>query len=205
MLGESIPVRRGTEGWQWAVAHIVPNAALFEVGQSVVLTVDADRRLQLSMGHTACHLASLALNAALADFWSKDVRLDALGRPDFDGLTNQSSRILEAGARDEFRLGKSLRKKGFDSARLLESLPEVEAAVNQRLADWVGTAAPVRIVAEGRTIVDMRKWECDLPEGKASIACGGTHVTSLAELGAVTVALSADDPELLLMETSVTR
>lgn len=202
LLGPSIPVRRGTEGWEWAVAHVVADAGQFEPGQSVLLTVDAERRLGLSIGHTACHLASLALDAALASFWSKDVRSDALGYPDFEGAANQSSRIHEGGALDEYRLGKSLRKKGFDSARLLESLPEVQEAVNRRLDDWISTAATVNVAVEGPSITDMRRWECALPEGTASIPCGGTHVTSLAELGAVSVTLSAADPQLLVMETS---
>ncbi|WP_293699349.1 hypothetical protein [uncultured Agrococcus sp.] len=202
LLGESIPVKRGTEGWAWAIAHIVHDATRFTVGHRADLRVEADRRQALSIGHTACHLASLALNAALAGYWSKDARPDALGRPDFDGTANQRSRILASGARDEFRLGKSLRKKGFDTARLPASLPELQGAVNRRLDAWIATAAAVRITTEGPNITDLRKWVCELPEGTASIACGGTHVTSLTELGAVSVTLTAEDPQLLVMETS---
>ncbi|HIY67673.1 MAG TPA: hypothetical protein H9830_15515 [Candidatus Agrococcus pullicola] len=204
LLASNIPVKRGAEGWEWAVAHIVRDAERFTVGQRVHLSVDAGRRHALSVGHTACHLASLALNAALQDYWSKDARFDALGRPDFDGTANQRSRIVASGARDEFRLGKSLRKKGFDTARLLDSLPELQGAVNRRLDAWIATAAAVRITTEGPRITDVRRWECELPEGTASIACGGTHVTSLAELGSVSVTLTADDPQLLVMETSAT-
>ncbi|MGO3846199.1 hypothetical protein [Agrococcus casei] len=204
-LGSSIPVKRGTEGWEWAVAHVLDAAPVVTEGDAVQLEVDTERRDALSAGHTACHLASLALDAALAEFWSKETRSDPLGNPDFESAANQTSFIELDGAADEYRMGKSLRKKGVDVAGIVEALPTIADAVNAQLADWVAADAPVRIEAEGDTITDMRRWVCDLPEGSASFPCGGTHVTSTGALGAVTVTLEAPDPQTLVMRTSVSR
>src|SRR5690606_31481098 len=117
-VGSGIPVKRGAEGWTWLVGHRLATAetpAWLVRGASVSMEVDAERRAGLSRGHTACHLASLALDLAVADLWRKDPGTDALGSPDFESRANQSSRITEDGSLDEYRLGKSLRKAGFDT------------------------------------------------------------------------------------------
>ena len=90
----------------------------------VELVVDADYRTRLSVGHTACHLASLALNRAVADRWKKEVRADGLGAPDFDGTAIDVSLIVENGSVDTYRLGKSLRKRGFVTEGIAEALPD---------------------------------------------------------------------------------
>ncbi|WP_223171049.1 hypothetical protein [Microbacterium sp. NIBRBAC000506063] len=126
-VGAAIPVKRGAEGWTWLVGHRVSDAGAHWLapGTDVELAVDAERRAALSRGHTACHLASLALDAALADLWRKDPGTDPLGAPDFEGRANQTSFIHEDGAVDEYRLGKSLRKAGFDTEGLAASLGSV--------------------------------------------------------------------------------
>lgn len=187
LLGRDVPVRTGTEGWTFVVAHIVADAGL-AVGDTVDVVVDRAHRAALSAGHTACHLASLALDAALADAWRKPVVLDALGAPAFDALAIQESRILENGSRDVYRIGKSLRRKGFDPEALHDTKALAER-VNARLAEWVAEGAPVRIDRDGPALADRRTWVCTLREGEARIPCGGTHVASLAELETVTVAL----------------
>ncbi|MDQ4212370.1 hypothetical protein [Microbacterium capsulatum] len=202
-VGAEIPVRRGAEGWTWLVGHrveAVPSA--FAAGALVEAIVDAGRRAGLSRGHTACHLASLALDLAVADLWRKDPGSDALGTPDFEGRANQSSFIHEDGAVDEYRLGKSLRKAGFDTEGFAATLADREERINAQLAAWVASAAPSRIDVEGETIVDRRRWVCALPEGTASILCGGTHATSLAEFASIHVALDLSDPQLLVMTTT---
>lgn len=205
-VGGGIPVKRGTEGWTWFVGHRVDGAAPAElvVGTPVAISVDAARRAGLSRGHTACHLASLALDLAVADLWRKDPGEDALGTPDFEGRANQSSRIHEDGAVDEYRLGKSLRRAGFDTESFAASLAEREQRINAQLAAWIATGARSRIEAEGPTVVDRRRWHCELPEGEAVILCGGTHVDSLAEFTSITVSLDLSDPQLLVMTTSAT-
>lgn len=203
-VGTDIPVKRGGEGWTWLVGHRLAADApeWLAQGVRVRLAVDADHRAALSRGHTACHLASLALDLALADLWRKDPGADALGNPDFEGRANQSSRIHENGAVDEYRLGKSLRKAGFDTETFAATLAEREAAINAQLSAWVSSGASSRIVVDGPTIVDRRRWECELPEGTASILCGGTHAASLAEFSSISVSLDLSDPQLLVMTTT---
>lgn len=202
-LGIDIPVKRGSDGWTWLVGHPLDGDApewLTEDAR-VELSVDVPRRAGLSRGHTACHLASLALDLALADLWRKDPGADALGNPDFEAKANQSSRIHEDGAVDEYRLGKSLRRAGFDTETFASTLADREAAINTHLAAWVGSGASSRVVAEGPTIVDRRSWHCELPDGTAEILCGGTHVSSLGEFVSITVSLDLTDPQLLVMTT----
>lgn len=205
-VGSDIPVKRGAEGWTWLVGHRIQGAAPASLasGAPVALSVDAARRAGLSRGHTACHLASLALDLALADLWRKEPGEDALGNPDFEGRANQSSRIHEDGAVDEYRLGKSLRRAGFDTETFAATLADREARVNDQLAAWVVSAAASRIETDGATIVDRRRWHCELPEGEAVILCGGTHVASLAEFASITVTLDLSDPQLLVMTTTAT-
>ena len=205
-VGADIPVKRGAEGWTWLVGHRIDGdvGASFAEGVAVRLAVDAAHRAGLSRGHTACHLASLALDLAVADLWRKDPGADALGNPDFEARANQSSRIHEDGSVDEYRLGKSLRRAGFDTETFAATLGERELAINAQLSSWVASAATSRIVTEGPTIVDRRRWHCALPEGEAVILCGGTHVASLAEFASISVALDLSDPQLLVMTTTVT-
>ncbi|WP_349902064.1 alanyl-tRNA editing protein [Parafrigoribacterium humi] len=202
-LGVDIPVRKGTEGWAFLVAHII-DAVPPATGESVTVTVDAEYRRSMSLGHTGCHLASLALNHALADRWGKEAALDALGVPDFDKLAIDSSTILPFGSVDTFRLNKSLRRKGFVSDGLADALPEVERALNASLDGWLATGAAVAIRREGDRLTDRRYWECTLPEGGVSIPCGGTHAESLAALGALraTLALSDDAGTAVLTMTT---
>lgn len=203
-VGSEIPVKRGADGWTWLVGHRVKGQAptWLAEGSRVTLSVDVDRRAGLSRGHTACHLASLALDLAVGDLWRKEPGEDALGNPDFEGRANQSSRIHEDGAVDEYRLGKSLRRAGFDTETFAATLVDREALINAQLAVWVTSGASSRIETDGPTIVDRRRWHCDLPEGEAVILCGGTHVTSLAEFSSITVSLDLSDPQLLVMTTT---
>lgn len=203
-VGEQIPVKRGAEGWAWLVGHRLEAdaPAWLAPGTEVTLDVDAARRAALSRGHTACHLSSLALDRALADLWSKEIRTDDLGAPDFEGQANQTSFIHPDGAVDEYRLGKSLRKAGFDSARLEASLSEREARINATLAEWVAAGGTSGVETDGPLITDRRRWRCQLPEGEVSFPCGGTHADSLGAYASITVTLSLPDPNTLVMTTT---
>ena len=208
-LGGDIPVRKGTEGWAFLVAHLVDEGAEIEQGDEAEISADAARRHALSVGHTTCHLAALALNAALADRWSKPAREDALGHPDFDGIAIDSSLIAPNGSVDRYRLNKSLRRAGFDTASLIEradALDELATAVGEQLDRWTAAAAAVRIDRDGEGLTDRRYWVCELPQGTARIPCGGTHVGSLAELGSIAVDFRIDDeggtPVLELVTTA---
>ena len=203
LLGAELPVRMGTEGWTFVVGHVIDGTPP-AVGATASVVVDADYRAALSAGHTACHLASLALDAALGDAWTKEVPADALGNPGFDALACQSSRIVENGSVDQYRIGKSLRRKGFDPTAL-ENPDAVAGRANALLAEWVATAAPVHIARQAEGLSSRRTWVCELPGQRAEIPCGGTHAHSLAELGVVTVALEVTTVEGGLELTMTTR
>lgn len=202
-LGADVPVRKGTEGWAFVVAHVVATAP--PAGTEVTVEVDAGHREALSLGHTGCHLASYALNRAMASRWSKEVPLDELGHPGFDALANATSLIREHGSHDTYRLGKSLRKRGFVVDGLAEALPGIEAELNAALAEWIATDAPVRIDRDGDRLTDRRTWVCELPGATLRLPCGGTHAESLGQLGALRASLNlteADGGLELTMRTS---
>ncbi|TFD19539.1 metal-dependent hydrolase [Cryobacterium sp. TMS1-13-1] len=206
-IGADIPVAKGTPGWAFVVVHVVDAAGL-SAGDTVTVEVDEGLRDATSAGHTACHLASLALNDALADRWKKEVRADALGHPDFDGLAIDESLIGQNASVDTYRLGKSLRKKGFSVDGFAESLAAIEATINATLLAWTMTDATVRIDQGGDRLTDRRYWVCELPGATVRIPCGGTHVESLGTLGVVTVTLGLHDlngTDVLTMNTSATR
>ena len=202
--GRSIPVKKGTEGWDFFVVHVVSAADLhIEEGSSVQLRVDAEYRHQLDMGHTACHLTALALNKCLTPFWNKSPgRSDAMDNPDFDQLAIQQSLIVPFGSQDDYRLGKSLRKKGLRCADVLAALPELEKEVNATLSGWLGTGALITMKKEGQALLDRRYWHCDFSDGeKVIIPCGGTHVNNLDVYQSLTVALQQTGDQALRVYT----
>lgn len=206
-VGDAVPVRTGTEGWTFVVVHVVAQGTPVAEGDRVEIAVDAAFRGALSAGHTACHLAALALDRALAESWTKTVASDSLGAPAFDALAVETSEIRENGARDTYRIGRSLRKKGFD-ATAFDEPAAVAQRVDEILAGWIATDAPVHIEAPQDGLGARRSWICTLPDGEARIPCGGTHVTSLGALGRVSVAIDVTDAEgarQVVMVTSVTR
>ena len=205
-LGGDIPVRKGTEGWTFVVAHLVDEDAAVAEGDEVVIRADAPTRRALSLGHTACHAASLALNQALAARWSKPARDDALGNPDFDGIAIASSRIEPGGSIDRYRLNKSLRRAGFDVAGLADELDSLADAVSRTISSWAAAGASVHVERDGDLLTDRRRWVAELPDGVARIDCGGTHVASLAELAGARVSLELGDDQgtpILTMRTRV--
>lgn len=191
LLGEAVGVRRGDPSRTWVVVHLlaagsdVPGA-----GETVALAVDLARRTAYSRGHSACHLAALALNEASARFWTKEPpRRDSRGFPFLDQIAIQVSRIEPDAAYDAYRCGKSLRKAGFDSASFLGALDDVSGEAHVLLDAWVATGAVSRLETDGDpTLSARRRWVCDVPGGPAVIPCGGTHVADLSALGAVRVA-----------------
>lgn len=187
----AIPVKRGAEGWRFVVVHPLTGDHALAVGSQVELQVDSAARHALSLGHSGCHLAALALNRVLTPYWRKEVsECDALGQPDFDRLAIQSSRVEPCGSREQYRIGKSLRKKGVNSEALLADLALIEEKVNQQLADWIAAGGEIRRSRAGEAIIDSRYWHCMLEGQEVTIPCGGTHVASLAELGEAKVQLT---------------
>ena len=203
-LGADLPVRTGTDGWVFVVAHIVDGPAP-AIGDIARIDVDVAYRTALSIAHTACHLAALALDAALAAAWSKPVSADALGNPAFDSLAIRSSRISPHHSVDIYRIGKSLRRKGFIPSSL-DDLDAVANQINAQLAQWVDAGGAVRIERGDAALSARRTWVCVLPGGRTDIPCGGTHAHDLAELSAVITSFTATEADgalELTMETVV--
>ncbi len=204
-VGDTVPVPRGEPGWAFVVVHVVDLGVVpLAEGDEVTLVVDPARRAALSARHTGCHLAAPALNAALAGRWRKTPRLDSLGHPDFDQTAIASSGIEPYGSIDRYRLGRSLRRGGFDPGGLADELPALTEAVNRTLAGWVADGGTVWVDARRPGLGSRREWVCELPAGTARMPCGGTHVHGLGELGSIRVTLAlAADGQLLTMRTAV--
>ena len=186
-----IPVKRGAEGWAFVVVHPLAGRHELAVGSTVELRVDAKARHALSLGHSGCHLVALALNRVLMPYWRKEVsERDALDQPDFDRLAIQTSRVEPLGSQEQYRIGKSLRKKGVNGEALLAELAQIERHINEQLAQWLAAGGEIRRSRAGESIIDSRYWHCTLEGVELTIPCGGTHVGSLAELGQVSVQLS---------------
>ncbi len=203
-LGSDIPVRKGTDGWAFVVVHLVDGDASLTEGDTVTVEVDEAYRAAFSAGHSACHLASFALNAALAGAWSKDTAPDGYGSPDFDSAAIVTSAILENGSVDVYRVGKSVRKRGFDVSAL-DDPAALAASTNAILATWVAAGGAIRIERDGDLLTDRRYWVAEIAGVAARNACGGTHVASIGELGTVTVTLETEQLEGALGMTMVTR
>lgn len=205
-VGADVPVKKGTEGWAFVVVHVVAADTAVDEGDLVTVEVDGGFRSALSAGHTACHLASLALNRALSTAWRKDVLPDAAGSPNFDALAIETSTIVPDGSIDVYRIGKSLRRKGFDP-EALGDLDGLARRVDATLAHWVSGSAAARIDRAGDRLTDRREWVCDLPDGSVAIPCGGTHVDSLGAISQIRVRFessSTDGATVVTMTTSAT-
>ncbi len=194
-VGADVPGKKGADGWSFVAVHVVAGDAAVRVGEAVEVAVDPEHRRALRGGPTGCHLASLALDRALADAWTKDVPTDALGAPGFDALAIATSRIGPWSSVDTYRLGQSRRTKGFVPAALVERLDEVRDAVDATLAEWVASGAAARIEREGDLLTSRRSWVCELPGGAARIPCGGTHLAGVVELASITIDLEVEEAD----------
>lgn len=209
-IGAEIPTRKTEPGWRFFVAHIVavPETSMVDnlLGAEAQLSVNEERRMDLSATHTSTHLAGLALNKHAVDFWRREVVLDGLGHPDLDRLAMDESTIMPAGAVDRYRFGKSLRKKGFESSQFLEQADSLVQLVNAQVNEWIATGAQVEIKADGPSLESPRAWVTELDGTHIEFPCGGTHIRSLSELASVAVSFDVlvDEPGVT-MRTVPTR
>lgn len=172
--------------------------------KAVTLEVDATFRAALSLQHTGVHLAALALNQVAAGFWSKDPQdPDSLGAPNLDKAAVTRSEISEDTSTDQYRLGKSLRKKGFDAAGFLADLPARAAKMNEALRGFLATPAPIRIFPAEGPLADRRIWTTRVNGADIAMPCGGTHLTDLAELAEVMVSMSPTEDGFVMQTCSL--
>ncbi|MGX6449787.1 metal-dependent hydrolase [Patulibacter sp. S7RM1-6] len=176
------------------VVHHLPAEAAPAAGDEIELAVDAGLRERLSRAHSVCHFGALALNRALADAggWRKDPgRHDSFGRPDFDALAIQRSTVVADGSTDEYRVGKSLRKKGFVPAALADA-PALRAAIAADLRAWLGASPSITLEPGECALADRRRWSSAAGDAPIAFPCGGTHPTGLGPDDVPDVEVDAD-------------
>lgn len=208
-IAADIPVKRDTEGWAFVVVHQLPaSASRIKVSDEVLLTVDQEYQASLSRGHSAGHIAFLALNKVLAEsYWRKDAdRKDPLGSYDFNSYAQVTSFVTPELCTDKYRLGKTLKKRGLNVADMLTNLDGIEADINQMIKGWLADSTPVTMRLEGEALTDSRYWEWQLDSDTlVSIPCGGTHIENTSELKSLSVKLTQLDDQHIEMLTHVMR
>ncbi|MBC9009766.1 hypothetical protein LWC05_08195 [Acetobacter sicerae] len=186
------------------VAHIVSIKSLefLSIGARVWPKVDAGYRRAMSRHHTASHLFSLALNQILHHVWDKDVSRDQRGYADFDRIAIESSKISEHCSIETYRIGKSLRKKGFKPTRLpLTSTMETD--ICNILDEWLLDRHAITVTPSRGPLSEKRVWSCSLGGTSITMPCGGTHLTNTAELGRVSCGIQYKDETLKCILRSV--
>lgn len=198
-VGHQIPIKRGEQGWVFVVVHRLAQVPPhLSVGDHIELSVDGQYQASLSRGHSAGHLAYLALNKVLAEsYWRKEAeRKDPHGYADFNSYAQISSSVTSDCSTDVYRLGKTLRKRGLNSDDVLKDLVLIEQKTNQQLALWLKLASPIQVECAGSTLTDSRYWVCNLHEAHvARIPCGGTHANGLSALRSIKVTLKSVDEQ----------
>lgn len=182
--------RRGDPDLRAVVLHLLDTGPLPQVGEEVGLAVDKAYRDALSLQHTGVHLAALALNQCAAPFWSKDAQdPDTLGFANLDQAAITRSEIGTAASLDVYRLGKSLRKRGFDRDAFVADLAARVVTINATLATMLAVSAKVILTPSEGQLGDRRQWSTRLGGREASMPCGGTHVADLSQIARITVEL----------------
>ncbi|CAH0524880.1 alanyl-tRNA editing protein [Vibrio hippocampi] len=204
-VGQDIPVKRDSDGWVFVVVHRIQASNQLTVGDAIGLQVDQNFQQALSRGHSAGHIASFALNKVLAaNYWRKDAdRKDGLGHYDFNSYAQETSFVTANQCVDSYRLGKTLRKRGLNTAEMIEDLAQIEAACNLQLQAWLTNAVPIEMRLEGPYLTSSRYWLCELDEQTVAMPCGGTHASHMAELTGIRIQLSATDSNYIEMLTTV--
>ena len=208
-IAADIPVKRDTEGWAFVVVHQLPaSASMINIGDEVELSVDKEYQASLSRGHSAGHIAFLALNKVLAEsYWRKNAdRKDPLGSYDFNSYAQVTSFVTPELCTDKYRLGKTLKKRGLNVADMLANLEGVEADINQMISGWLTESTSVVMRLEGEALTDSRYWEWQFnADTLVSIPCGGTHIENTSELKVLSVKLTQLDDQHIEMLTHVIR
>lgn len=201
-VGTEIPARRGDEDYQFVVGHVVAAPVdTLPVGTEVEVLVDEDLRADLSTGHSACHVAAMALNEVTDGYWNKEARQDSRGHRDLDNQFITVSRIGRRTSTDSYRVGKSARKKGLRAQELLDELPSVETRLNDLLRSWIDSGGAITLTPQVCALDAKRQWTADLGGNPAVIPCGGTHLTDVAQLAGLTVRLTAEESGFTMLST----
>lgn len=205
-------IRRDDADWLYHVAHIIEDVTLTNsnlqaiTGMPILLEVDKAYRQALSAAHTACHIASLALNAETQDLWEKTAAdKDSLGHPNLDENAIAASSIYPDRSVDVYHCSTKLRKLGFNHTRLMSQLKQIESAVNHRLSGWTSMGdIRISVMPKEADIAARRQWHCFFSDGKeARIPCGGTHLDGLNTQNKINVELEQKGDADFVMITRI--
>lgn len=197
-------IKRSDESWVWSVGHVLGASDLvnFPLGDTCQLEVDPEYRHAISVGHTGCHIAALALNNVLEKYWSKAVAKDSFGNNNFDQEAITLSRIEEYKSIDHYRLGKSLRKAGFATEPFWRDFEALKTEIT-RNANEILRGINTVVVSPNRTPFHARRsWIAAHRERQLEIPCGGVHVTDPREVASIEIELERlGDPNEFAMYT----
>ncbi|RXZ63977.1 alanine--tRNA ligase [Pelagerythrobacter rhizovicinus] len=147
-------------------------AGKIAVGDSVHLTVDAERRDQIRANHSATHLVHAALRNRLGDHVTQKGSLVAADRFRFDfshpkPLTDEDIAAIEAEVNAEIRANEEV------ATRLMSPDDAVAAGALALFGEKYGDE--VRVLSMGRKADGTRQYSVEL--------CGGTHVRATGDIG----------------------
>ncbi|MDR3355403.1 MAG: hypothetical protein LBO21_10210, partial [Synergistaceae bacterium] len=204
-VDDDIPVKKDDPDWSFCVGHIIhgdrPN---LDKGSPVILQVDNSYRFKLSRAHSASHVMSFALNKSLVPRWRRGFPLvDDMGSPNFDAAAIEKSVISPLLSTDCYRLGRSLRRRGFTIEGLKDDIGFHEKEINRLIDEWLQNDSPVSIKSDGDHLTSDKYWSAVLGGVEVGMRCGGTHVSRLSEIGTIIVNLDIQDDETLIITTSV--
>lgn len=201
-LDKEIPVKRFDDKWFFLVAHIIDKKYISSndliIGEVITLKVDEDYRNKLSKTHALCHLAALALNKVTNNYWKKEFKKDSLGNNHLDLLAIKESSMSENNSLDRYRLGKSVKKNGFDVSSFFNDLSLIEKKINEQIIEWLSNDVNISITPKVSYINEIRQWTCSLPDGEAEIPCGGTHTKSVSRKDFDKVTIINEFPEFIM-------
>ena len=148
------------------------DAGKVAVGDSVHLTVDAERRDQIRANHSATHLVHAALRNRLGDHVTQKGSLVAADRFRFDfshpkPLTDEDIAAVEAEVNAEIRANEEV------ATRLMSPDDAVAAGALALFGEKYGEE--VRVLSMGRRAGGGRNYSVEL--------CGGTHVRATGDIG----------------------
>ncbi|MAF28442.1 MAG: alanine--tRNA ligase [Croceicoccus sp.] len=147
-------------------------AGTIAVGETVHLTVDAERRDAIRANHSATHLLHAALRHRLGGHVTQKGSLVAEERLRFDfshpkALTPEDIAAIEAEVNAEIRHNEPV------TTRLMSPDDAIEAGAMALFGEKYGEE--VRVLSMGRAGQDARNYSVEL--------CGGTHVNALGDIG----------------------
>ena len=153
-----------------------------EVGDTLTLRIDEERRRRIEANHTATHLMNHALRAVLGDDVEQRGSLVADDRLRFDfsqarAMTPGELLEVEQQVRRAISEDQAVHAADMELARAME-ISGIRAVFGERYPD------PVRVVSIGVPIDQLAEQpSASLHADHAIEFCGGTHLRSTGETG----------------------